>query len=86
MATCSRILAWKIPWTQEPGRLQSMGSQSSDMRRETAKACARMREQAPTHSPPQHTHTHTDFIKIVENCFLFYFSGSVCTELVIILS
>ena len=27
MATHSRILAWKIPWTEEPGRLQSMGSQ-----------------------------------------------------------
>ena len=26
MATCSSILAWKIPWTEEPGRLQSMGS------------------------------------------------------------
>ena len=26
MATHSSILAWKIPWTQEPGRLQSMGS------------------------------------------------------------
>ena len=26
-ATHSRILAWKIPWTEEPGRLQSMGSQ-----------------------------------------------------------
>ena len=25
MATCSSILAWKIPWTEEPGRLQSMG-------------------------------------------------------------
>ena len=28
MATHSSILAWKIPWTEEPGRLQSMGSQS----------------------------------------------------------
>ena len=27
MATHSNILAWKIPWTEEPGRLQSMGSQ-----------------------------------------------------------
>ena len=27
MATHSSILAWKIPWTVEPGRLQSMGSQ-----------------------------------------------------------
>ena len=27
MATHSRILAWKIPWIEEPVRLQSMGSQ-----------------------------------------------------------
>ena len=27
MATHSGILAWKIPWMEEPGRLQSMGSQ-----------------------------------------------------------
>ena len=27
MAAHSSILAWKIPWTEEPGRLQSMGSQ-----------------------------------------------------------
>ena len=25
MATHSRVLAWKIPWTDEPGRLRSMG-------------------------------------------------------------
>ena len=46
MATHSSTLAWKIAWTEEPGRLQSMGSQSqtqlsdftftftSDLRRE----------------------------------------------------
>ena len=27
MATHSSILAWRLPWTEEPGRLQSMGSQ-----------------------------------------------------------
>ena len=27
MATHSNILAWRIPWMEEPGRLQSMGSQ-----------------------------------------------------------
>ena len=27
MATHSSIFAWRIPWTEEPGRLQSMGSQ-----------------------------------------------------------
>ena len=30
MATHSNILAWRIPWTEEPGQLQSMGSQESD--------------------------------------------------------
>jgi len=28
MATHSSILAWRNPWTEEPGELQSMGSQS----------------------------------------------------------
>ena len=31
METYSSILAWKVPWTEEPGRSQSMGSQESDM-------------------------------------------------------
>ena len=31
MTTHSSILAWRIPWTEEPGGLQSMGSQESDM-------------------------------------------------------
>ena len=30
MATHSSILAWRIPWTEEPSRLQSMGSQESN--------------------------------------------------------
>ena len=31
MATHSSILAWKIPWTEEPGGLQSWGHKESDM-------------------------------------------------------
>ena len=31
MAPHSSTLAWKIPWTEEPGRLQSVGSLESDM-------------------------------------------------------
>ena len=31
MTTHSSILAWRIPWTEEPGRVQAMGSQESDM-------------------------------------------------------
>ena len=30
MATHSSTLAWKIPWTEEPGRLQFMGSRLTD--------------------------------------------------------
>ena len=30
MATHSSILVWEIPWTEEPGGLQFMGSQESD--------------------------------------------------------
>ena len=31
MATHSSILAWEIPWTEEPGGLQSVGLQELDM-------------------------------------------------------
>ena len=43
MATQSSILAWRIPWTEQPGRLQSMGSQ-------------RIGHDWATNT---HTHTHT---------------------------
>ena len=36
MATHFSTLAWKIPWTEEPGRLQSMGSQRVGHKRETS--------------------------------------------------
>ena len=32
MATHSSILAWKIPWTEEPSKLPSMGSEKIQMR------------------------------------------------------
>ena len=49
MANCSSILAWRIPWTEEPGGLQSMGSQK--VRHDLA-----TKPPAPTNT---HTHTHT---------------------------
>ena len=33
METPSSILAWKIPWTEEPEELQSMGSQTEQLRK-----------------------------------------------------
>ena len=48
MATHSTILAWRIPWTEEPGGLQSMGSRrvghdSSDLA--VAAACQALEEE-----------------------------------------
>ena len=44
MATHSSILAWRIPWTEEPSRLQSMGSKvgnglSTKKRKRVKKKC-----------------------------------------------
>ena len=44
MATHSSVLAWRIPWTEEPGGLHSMRSQSQ------------IQLSTDTHT---HTHTHT---------------------------
>ena len=39
MATHSSILAWEIPWTEEPGQLQSIGSQSNTTQQLRTHAC-----------------------------------------------
>jgi len=46
MATHASIPAWKIPWIEKPGRIQSMGPQSQ----------TQLTEYAHTHT---YTHTHT---------------------------
>ena len=46
MATHSRILTWRVSWTEEPGGLQSLGSQ-------------RVGHDSDSHT---HTHTHTDTV------------------------
>ena len=67
MATHSSILAWRILWREEPGRLQSIGSQS-DMTQATQHAG--MQAQIPlcinTHTNI-HTHTHT----ITTHCIIY---------------
>ena len=50
MATHSSILAWKILQTEEPGGLESLGSDTTE----------RAHTHAHTHT---HTHTHTDFVQ-----------------------
>ena len=48
MATHSSILAWEIPWTEEPGELQSMGSQRVGHDRVTERACFYLRDTCET--------------------------------------
>ena len=54
MATHSSILAWKTPWTEEPGGLHSIGHKELDRTEVT--------EHTHTHTHIRaHTHTHTHF-------------------------
>ena len=48
MATHSSILAWKIPWTEEPGGVQLLGCKESEM----------------TERLGRHAHTHTGVQKV----------------------
>ena len=60
MTTHSSILAWKIPCTEEPGGLQSRGSQRVRHNWACACACARMHTCTHTHTHTQtHTYTHS---------------------------
>ena len=43
-ATHSSVLAWRVPWTEEPGGLQSMGSQESDTTEVTEHAHTRTQD------------------------------------------
>ena len=54
IVTHSSIIAWKIPWTEEPGRLQSMGSQR--VGHDWAAECTHAHAHTRVHA---HTHTHT---------------------------
>ena len=42
MATHSSILAWRIPWTEKPGRLQSIRSRESDTTKVTQHAHSKL--------------------------------------------
>ena len=56
MATHPSVLAWRIPWTEEPGRLQSLASQ-------------RVRHNQTTKLAHTHTHTHVWVLYLFPNLF-----------------
>ena len=51
LATHSSILAWRIPWTEEPGGLQSTGLQRVDMTEVTQRTCMQV-DLSPAHIYP----------------------------------
>ena len=51
MATCSSIVDWKIPWTEEPGGLQSMGSQKSWTQLSDETTNTHKHSKSPTYEP-----------------------------------
>ena len=57
MATCCSILAWKIPWTVEPGRLASMGHKDSNMNM-IERRSTRMHGVSPVPNNERHSHRH----------------------------
>ena len=63
--TDSSILAWRIPWTEEPGGLQSMGQQIDTMDRLTHR----------------HTHTHTHAEVINKSQFITWLGGKSLSRL-----
>ena len=52
MTTHSSILAWRIPWTEEPGGLQSMGRKESDTERLTFSLFSEAMAQLGTKATP----------------------------------
>ena len=63
MTTHSSTLAWKVPWTKEPGRLQSLGSKESDTTEHTRARLKLLWTSLLTHSVPSPQPDLTKFIK-----------------------
>ena len=71
-ATHYNILAWEIPWTEEPGGLQSIGSQR--VRHDLATKSTRLMEQRP--QAPNAT-KNIDLSELTYNIYSVQFSCSV---------
>ena len=70
MAAHCSILAWRIPWTEEPGRIQSMGSQR--IRPDWSNL---LRTRAHTH-----THTQKNYFVLISRNWKIFFTGFILSD------
>ena len=75
MATHSSILAWRIPWTEEPDWLQSTGSQITGHDLATEHACTCVHVRAHTHTHTQDCFSYLDFFLSFHTNFRIVFSS-----------
>ena len=75
MATHSSILAWRIPWTEEPGGLQSMGSQRVENDLVSKHTCWYTEIQLVSHTAVT-TSNVAKFTSVLIICLLFYTNKS----------
>ena len=61
MPTHSSVLAWEIPWTEEPGGLQSMGSQSRTRLSDSTATSFQLCEPVPFIAPSPSVYTEGSF-------------------------
>ena len=71
MATHSYILAWEIPWTEEPGRLQSMESQRVGHDWATNTFTLKNKKYTDTNWKQSQNHGKQDLKNTIENNFIF---------------
>ena len=68
MATHSSFLAWEIPWTEEPDRLQSMGSQKSQTRLSDSTPTITFRQEGSgSWKIQRHSQLHSTWLKRVHS-------------------
>ena len=80
--THSSTLAWKIPWTEEPGRLQSMGPQRVRHAMYIYISVLSLSQRIYTHTHARtcmHTHTHIYNLGDFESTYFSLFPVLVCT-------
>ena len=86
MATHSRVLSWEIPWTEEPGWLQSIGSQRVQHNLMTKHKPMNLELEVLRHKVHRHVFDLTKYYQIIfqGSCFCCTSSSKLCTTFYIV--